>query len=437
MKTKKIFTVLNTITFVLGVILYTYISFFQKINLGTKYKELENIILIAIPCLLLFVSSFMESDKRARYLKIYLLGYTIALASFVFSSSRSNVLIEQGIMSREYNLIPFNSIVNLFQSQLGLRFAIYNIVGNFLMLTPLAILLPMIHDKFKNTKTFLLVVGATCLLIEITQYISGLGSCDIDDFILNVSGAFLLFLAIEKTKGHIFLEYLFLEKQVSSKICLLICSILLVVFYIFFVKRSLLIYAHDMDQKIDMSNVSCVTNKKVYLGEVGNDRYYSKCDYGDSYILVGRQKYTVKEFIKSQSFNDKLFQKLNLVKKKIITDVILKGKSEQKNLLFENEYSKVFLYGYTNLLIEKDGELYDLEKELENKEIDISIIHHLTTLELLDVKNGYTIENGTYFNILTCGGTYSQYNEFYILDSNWTITRNSCDTLTSISYEKR
>ncbi|MEG1495359.1 MAG: VanZ family protein [Bacilli bacterium] len=431
-------TIINIIIFALGIILYAVLTFFIKVNVGSgEYKELENVIIVAIPCFLIFIYSFMvdNPNKRRNCLIFYLVSYVVIMFGFVFSNYRSNILIEHGIMFREYNLIPFHSIINLFQSQLGQKFAIYNIAGNFFMLTPLAILLPMISKKFKKTKFFLPVIIILCLFIEIAQYITGLGSFDIDDIILNLSGAFILFLIITKTNISIFIENLFLKQQISRKFSFTIYILLLFIFLMSFVKRSLLIYNYYIDHRIDMSNVVCTANSKTYLGDIGNYSYYSECNYGNSFILVGKQKYQIKEFIKSQNFDDSLFENLNLERELIITNAILDGKKDrQKIRLFQNDCSSVYLYGYANLLIEKKGIQYDVKTELVNKNIDISTIHSLTKLKFVDNKNGYSVETGKYFNIVTCGENYAHHNEFYILEPKFMITKDTCSMLSSLSF---
>ncbi|MEG1142775.1 MAG: hypothetical protein RSE41_10115, partial [Clostridia bacterium] len=59
-------TVINTISFVLGIILYCVITFFIKDGVASKYKELENVVLVAIPCLLIFIYSFMIDNPNKR-----------------------------------------------------------------------------------------------------------------------------------------------------------------------------------------------------------------------------------------------------------------------------------------------------------------------------------------------------------------------------------
>ena len=127
--------------------------FFSEISLGTGKKELENLVILVIPCLIYLMQSFkiFSVEDRKIYLYYYLIIYILVIVSLTFSNFR---LIYRQIgdvnFVREYNLIPFNSIKELLNTSLGLKTGLYNIVGNLLMLTPLAVLLPLINDKFKR-----------------------------------------------------------------------------------------------------------------------------------------------------------------------------------------------------------------------------------------------------------------------------------------------
>ena len=89
---------------------------------------------------------------------VYLLFYILAVLGFTFANFRDNILIESGISERGFNLIPFSSIKQMLNSPLGLRVALYNIIGNFLMLTPLAILLPLVNENFKKIRYYIIVI---------------------------------------------------------------------------------------------------------------------------------------------------------------------------------------------------------------------------------------------------------------------------------------
>ena len=54
-------------------------------------------------------------------------------------------------------------MIDMLNSPLGLKFALYNIIGNFLMLTPLSVLIPLISDKFKKISKF--IIGILISLI--------------------------------------------------------------------------------------------------------------------------------------------------------------------------------------------------------------------------------------------------------------------------------
>lgn len=139
-------------------LLYIYIMFISGMDAGTGKKELENIIIFIIPCFIYFINSFKTKDKaeRKKYLYYYLIIYIIVMISFTFSNFRMTYKhLGDIIFVREYNLIPFRSITTLLNTPLGLSVGLYNIIGNLLMLTPLAIILPLINDKLKK-RMFLL-----------------------------------------------------------------------------------------------------------------------------------------------------------------------------------------------------------------------------------------------------------------------------------------
>lgn len=87
------------------------------------------------------------------------------------------------------NLTPFETIF-LYLKELPYSYiAIKNIFGNLVLFVPFGFLLPMIfHQKF-SYKSITLISLLLILFVEIMQYILKIGSFDIDDIILNLSGA--------------------------------------------------------------------------------------------------------------------------------------------------------------------------------------------------------------------------------------------------------
>lgn len=92
------------------------------------------------------------------------------------------------------NLIPFRTL-RLFASLLDsaqpeyVRSAVINLGGNIIMFIPLGFLLPRVFPHLTSLPRVLLVTAVLITAVEITQLFTLVGSCDIDDLILNIIGS--------------------------------------------------------------------------------------------------------------------------------------------------------------------------------------------------------------------------------------------------------
>lgn len=90
------------------------------------------------------------------------------------------------------NLEPFHTI-RLFLRVLGrkdyLSAAVINLAGNVIMFIPLGFLLPRVFPALGQFWQTILVTALIITVVELTQLFTLLGSCDIDDLILNLIGA--------------------------------------------------------------------------------------------------------------------------------------------------------------------------------------------------------------------------------------------------------
>lgn len=101
------------------------------------------------------------------------------------------------------NFIPIvNSVKDLMVgvNSMGffmVKFWIINILGNIILLAPLAFIMPLISKKFRSLRSVVILCFCTSLFIEFLQFLSlfigNLRSVDIDDVILNTLGAFIGF----------------------------------------------------------------------------------------------------------------------------------------------------------------------------------------------------------------------------------------------------
>ena len=95
------------------------------------------------------------------------------------------------------NVIPFKTIIwfvtvgDKTSNQYLLRHAFVNLVGNVVLFIPAGFFLPCIWRSMRAFWKLLLCFTGLILAVEILQLITLLGSCDIDDLILNIVGATL------------------------------------------------------------------------------------------------------------------------------------------------------------------------------------------------------------------------------------------------------
>ena len=99
---------------------------------------------------------------------------------------------------RNYNLYPFNSIMPylLHKDRYNFNTWALNLYGNLIMLVPFGILLPLLFSKLRKTKVFIASLFLFNLGIELFQYFTGFGSFDVDDLILNSSGALIAYVIL-------------------------------------------------------------------------------------------------------------------------------------------------------------------------------------------------------------------------------------------------
>ena len=70
-----------------------------------------------------------------------------------------------------------------------IRHAAVNLLGNLVLFAPLGVFLPGLWPRLGKLWKLLLTVAMIIVTVEITQVLTLLGRCDIDDLLLNLSGA--------------------------------------------------------------------------------------------------------------------------------------------------------------------------------------------------------------------------------------------------------
>ncbi len=133
-------------------------------------------------------------------LYIFFCIYCLALIKFLLLDGRVHTDNTIGSYFSQSNLIPFKTvwdyISKLNENRIDSDIVIKNIAGNFIVLFPMGCFLPCMFKRMRKFKNTLAVCFMVVLTFELLQPLLRVGFFDIDDFILNLSGASLAFLIV-------------------------------------------------------------------------------------------------------------------------------------------------------------------------------------------------------------------------------------------------
>ena len=129
---------------------------------------------------------------------VILFFYCVLLFSALFLRLGQGILTNLSSLSERItdsaNLIPFKTIDNFLKAyklgNIGLKPMIANLLGNILLFVPMGVILPAVFVRCKKHLFCFFTFIITIVLVEAIQFITGVGRLDVDDFILNLAGAF-------------------------------------------------------------------------------------------------------------------------------------------------------------------------------------------------------------------------------------------------------
>ncbi len=202
---------LSIISYIIAIILfiiYLYYLFMPKLSLDPSEKA----IFLLFVCIFnyfgsLFLTKYLNNNKPLKInLKVSLILYIFLLIDLViFDFERGEITLIfnneswQSYIDIFVNLVPFKTIKRFFNAfgRINSRYLIYNLLGNLICLMPLSLLLPKIYKVQNKFFIFTITILLTTLAIEVTQLITCTGFFDIDDIILNASGALIAYLILK------------------------------------------------------------------------------------------------------------------------------------------------------------------------------------------------------------------------------------------------
>jgi hypothetical protein len=143
-------------------------------------------------------------ETRSLALPLRLLAMLIAFAAMVaFAVALARLTLEPSPASTALihnNLHPGRSL-KAYLDQPELRDAVKQIGGNIVLGVPFGVLLPVVFPKTRGMLRVLALTAAVMLLVELVQGATG-RSFDIDDVILNTTGALVGYLLLGRRLGR-------------------------------------------------------------------------------------------------------------------------------------------------------------------------------------------------------------------------------------------
>ncbi|MEV7505095.1 VanZ family protein [Streptomyces sp. NPDC093018] len=128
---------------------------------------------------------------------VLMVAFAVVLAKITLSPSPASVSLAHS------NLHPGRSI-RAYLEQPGLRDAVKQIGGNILLGVPFGVLVPVLAPGARGIWRILLLTATVMLLVEMAQGAVVTGRAfDVDDVILNTSGALLGYLLVGRRLGRV------------------------------------------------------------------------------------------------------------------------------------------------------------------------------------------------------------------------------------------
>ena len=186
------------------------IRFTPNIYLKTNAR----LLLLFIVCILIYINGFILVKKlnfNKKILKFNLITYFLIYTITIFTLTLFDEIFgRQGLvviewdkelikfyMKTSFNIIPFRTIrlftLGYIKGIVSFKNFSVNIFGNLCAFMPYGLFLPLMFRNMNKFYKFLITMILIVIIIELLQFVTMSGSCDIDDLILNVLGASIVY----------------------------------------------------------------------------------------------------------------------------------------------------------------------------------------------------------------------------------------------------
>ena len=389
---EKIIIIALAITFIL--------DFFFNQNNNYYLEPFVNIIYILLAILLVYLSNTNKNkEEKKKSFKLIFIFYIILIIYLTFNRFwhyREDM----------YNLIPFNTILNI----RGNMHLLKTLILNFFLYMPFAIILPNMSDKLKKTKNYVITIVFMSICMKGIGYIFHYSVLDVDDIILNIVGAIILFMIFKNKKTNKIINNIIYNTKIKENLY----YVLYMIMYIIFIGMSIIKSCGGIGSMYDtyyrdFSHFTCYKNEKTYITTIGNEKYYSKCDYKDSYIIAGNRKFSIPDYVNSWQYRERDSSKLYIIKEKVIDNIrIVKKENTVKKIYSYQSLRKLYMADIDYITFTKNGKENKIIDEQENN-IEFEKLVKLSTIK--DINNySYSLYKGEDFNMIDI---FSENNMWY------------------------
>ena len=190
------------------------IDVFSAVGILTAAKLIFSafVFILVFAAAIINISCLQSREDKIKAVKfslwILFVFYSVNLAMLLFFDMTygrqaihnfSSDISYRAYLRTNTNFIPFKGIIDYF-GNIGKNYFgnfVVNILGNLAAFAPMGFFIPALFTKINSLKKFALIIISTVIFVELTQFITKTGICDIDDVILNSTGALIIYFILQ------------------------------------------------------------------------------------------------------------------------------------------------------------------------------------------------------------------------------------------------